>query len=117
FTAADVLAAGLAALGLKKGDRVAFFLGNRLEFVIAYLGVIRLGAVMVPINLAYRRREIAHMLSDAEPRLMITERSLLPVLDELEAEDRRCLERVILAEELEGAHSSSSFVPPVVGGG
>jgi malonyl-CoA/methylmalonyl-CoA synthetase len=116
FAAADSLAAGLAAWGLGKGDRVAFFLGNRPEFVVAYLAVIRLGAVMVPINLAYRRREIAHMLGDAEPRLMITDRSLLPILDELEAEDRRCLERVILAEELE-ALQGSSFLPPVVGGG
>ncbi|HEV7786902.1 MAG TPA: class I adenylate-forming enzyme family protein, partial [Thermoanaerobaculia bacterium] len=119
FTAADSLAAGLAAWGLKKGDRVAFFLGNRPEFVVAYLAVIRLGAVMVPINLAYRRREIAHMLQDAEPRLIITDRSLLPILDELEAADRHCLERVILAEELEGLHGdpASSFSPPVVAGG
>ena len=119
FAAADSLAAGLAAWGLRKGDRVAFFLGNRPEFVIAYLAVIRLGAAMVPINLAYRRREIAHMLGDAEPRLIITDRSLLPILDELEAEDRRCLERVILAEELAGLHGdpAPSFVPPVVSGG
>ncbi|HEV7505561.1 MAG TPA: AMP-binding protein [Thermoanaerobaculia bacterium] len=118
FTAADSLAAGLAAWGLRKGDHVAFFLGNRPEFVVAYLAVIRLGAVMVPINLAYRRREIAHMLQDAEPRLAITERSLLPILDELEAEDRRCLERVILAEDLDALQGpASSFVSPIVGGG
>lgn len=116
FSAADSLAAGLAAQGLGKGDRVAFFLGNRPEFVVAYLAVIRLGAVMVPINLAYRRREIAHMLQDAEPRLLITERSLLPILDELAAEDRRSLERVILAEELEDLQGEE-LNPPVVGGG
>jgi malonyl-CoA/methylmalonyl-CoA synthetase len=116
FAAAEALAAGLAALGVRKGDRVAFFLGNRPELVVAYLAVIRLGAVMVPINLAYRRREIAHMLTDAEPRLMITERSLLSVLDEVEAGDRRCLERVILAEELD-ALRGNPVTPPVVGGG
>jgi malonyl-CoA/methylmalonyl-CoA synthetase len=117
FSTVDALAAGLAALGITKGDRVAFFLGNRPEFVVAYLAVIRLGAVMVPINLAYRRREIAHMLSDAEPRLIITERFLLPILDELEAEDRRSLERVILAEELaELQGDPSAFALPVVGG-
>ncbi len=117
FSAADSLAAGLAAQGLGKGDRVAFFLGNRPEFVVAYLAVIRLGAVMVPINLAYRRREIAHMLQDAEPRLLITERSLLSLLDELEEGDRRSLERVILAEELEGLRvDPARLSPPVVGG-
>jgi malonyl-CoA/methylmalonyl-CoA synthetase len=117
FAAAAALASGLAAQGLRKGDRVAFFLGNRPEFVVAYLAAIRLGAVMVPINLAYRRREIAHMVLDAEPRLLITERSLLPVLDELEAGDRRSLERVILAEELDDLKGNqASFAPPVVGG-
>ena len=98
FAQADSLAAGLAARGVRKGDRVAFFLGNRPEFVIAYLAVIRLGAVMVPINLAYRRREIVHMLADAEPRLLLTERSQLSVLGELVPEERP---ETILAEDLE----------------
>ena len=89
FAQADRLAAGFAARGLRKGDRVAFLLGNRPEFVAAYLAVIRLGAVMVPINLGYRRREIAHMLGNAEPRLLLTERERLPMLDELEPQDRR----------------------------
>jgi acyl-CoA synthetase (AMP-forming)/AMP-acid ligase II len=102
FAEADRLAAGLAALGVRKGDRVAFFLGNRPEFVTAYLAVIRLGAVMVPINLAYRRREIVHMLADAGPRLLLTEKAQRPILDELEESERRCLERIVLAEELAG---------------
>jgi malonyl-CoA/methylmalonyl-CoA synthetase len=103
FAAADRLAAGLQAHGVGKGDRVAFFLGNRPEFVTAYLAVLRIGAVMVPINLAYRRREIGHMLHDAAPRLLLTERAQLPILDEVEEEDaRRSLEAIVLAEELDG---------------
>ena len=93
FAEAEALAAGLAARGIRK---------------------IRLGAAMVPINLAYRRREIAHMLADAEPRLLLTERALLPILDEL-AGGRP--ESVILAEELaELRAGSSDFLPPVVEG-
>lgn len=100
FSQADRLAAGFAARGLQKGDRVAFYLGNRPEFVIAWLAVIRLGAVLVPINLAYRRREIAHMLEDAEPRFLLTERDGLAVLGELEEGERRNVE-VVLVEDLE----------------
>ncbi len=100
FAEARSLAAGLHAKGLRKGDRVAFFLGNRTEFVTVYLAVIALGAVMVPINLAYRRREIAHMLGDATPRFLLTEKTQLPILDELEPEERGSVERVILAEEM-----------------
>ena len=112
FARADALAAGLAARGVRKGDRVAFFLGNRPEFAIAYLAVIRLGAAMVPINLAYREREISHMMADSEPRLLITERDQLPVLEGLEVGE------VLLAEDLEGlSREAAGFEPPLVEGG
>jgi len=118
FAEARSLAAGLQGVGLKKGDRVAFFLGNRPELAAFYLAVLHLGAVLVPINLAYRRREIAHMLEDAEPRLLFTERDQLPVLAELDEAERRSVERVILAEELEGFRSDpAGFAPALVDGG
>jgi len=98
FAESRRIAAGLHARGLRRGDRVAFFLGNRPEFVTAYLAVVSLGAVMVPLNLAYRRREIVHILQDAGPRLLLTERSQLPVLEELESAERAV--EVILAEDL-----------------
>ena len=101
YDAVDRLAAGLHARGIKQGDRVAFFMGNRPEFVAAYLAVLRIGAVMVPINLAYRRREIGHMLRDAAPRLLLTERTHLAILDEVEEDDRRSVEGVLLAEEVD----------------
>jgi malonyl-CoA/methylmalonyl-CoA synthetase len=112
FARADALAAGLAARGISKGDRVAFFLGNRPEFVVAYLAVIRLGAAMVPINLAYRQREITHMLEDSEPRLLITERAQLPILEGMEIGD------LLLAEEMEDLSGDvEGFAPPSVDGG
>jgi len=116
FAEARRVAAGFAARGVGPGDRVAFFLGNRPEFVTALLALFHLGAVLVPINLAYRRREIAHMLSDAEPRLLLTERSQLSVLDELEAGERGSVE-IVLAEDLAGWAEDGAFVPARVGGG
>jgi malonyl-CoA/methylmalonyl-CoA synthetase len=111
FARTDALAAGLAARGVVKGDRVAFFLGNRPEFVLAYLAVIRLGAVMVPINLAYRQREITHMLEDAEPRLLVTERAQIPILEGMETGE------LILAEDLENLPGDpTGFTPPAVDG-
>ena len=116
FDRARRLAAGLAGRGLGKGDRVAFFLGNRPEFVVAYLAVLALGAVGVPINLAYRRREIAHMLGDAEPRLLLTEESQLPVLSELAPEERGRVE-VILAGDFDriGGDPASLDMPAIDG--
>ncbi len=114
FGAANRLAAGLRARGVRHGDRVAFFVGNGPGFVIAYLAVIRLGAVMVPMNLAYRRREIAHILADAEPRLLITERERLAVLDELEPEERPV--DILLVEDLETVAGDPSDLDAIVDG-
>lgn len=117
FSEARALAAGFAERGIGKGDRIAFFVGNRPELVAAYLAALHLGAVLVPINLAYRRREIAHMLGDAGPRLLFTERDQIPVLEELEEGDRASLEGAVLAEELEGWKGDpDAFSPPLVDG-
>lgn len=118
FLAAERAAAGLAARGLRRGDRIAFFLGNRPEFVIAYLAAIRLGAIVVPINLAYRKVELAHILSDAEPRILLTERELLPIVAEVEDEARRSVEATIAAEELgswDVGAAAPVLVPPIDG--
>lgn len=117
FDAADRLAAGLQAWGVQKGDRVAFYLANRPEFVIAYLAVIRLGAIMVPINLRYRRLEIGHILRDSEPRLLISERSQLVILDEVDEAAKRSLADVLLVEELDAwLGDADDLVPPPVAG-
>ena len=76
-------AVAFVRMGVRKGDRVALYLCNRPEFVIAYLATLEAGAVMVPINLRYRRRELSHILNDAEPALLIIEEAQRPVLDEI----------------------------------
>jgi len=100
FSASRRLASSLRHLGLEAGDRVAFYLGNRIEIVTAYLALVEIGAVMVPVNLAYRRREIAHILTDAQPRLVLTEAAQLGFLDELDESERASVEQVLVAEEL-----------------
>ncbi|MFZ1753606.1 MAG: AMP-binding protein [Caldilineaceae bacterium] len=101
-------------MGVQKGDRIAFFLGNRPEFVIAYLAVIRLGAVMVPVNLRYRKREINHILHDCTAKLLLTETAQQPVLDELEADDLADVERVLLVDSPEEWLGGETVPAPVV---
>lgn len=100
YAAVDRVAAGLQQWGLQKGDRVAFFISSRPELIIAYLAVIRLGAVVVPINLRYRRLEIGHILTDCTPRLVVTETAQLAILDEVGA-DKASVEALVLAEEFD----------------
>ncbi len=52
-------------LGVKKGDRIAVMAPNLLAFPIAFLGIIRAGAVQVNVNPLYTPRELEHQLNDA----------------------------------------------------
>ena len=58
-------AAGLASLGVGRGDRVAVYAGSSPELVIALLGHYRLGAIHVPVNTHYRAEEAGHILRDS----------------------------------------------------
>ena len=52
----DALAAGLAALGLGRGDRLGLLLGNRVEFCELCIAVAKLGAIAVPMNVRFTVR-------------------------------------------------------------
>lgn len=62
---ADRLAAALAALGVKKGDRVGLLIPNTPQFVMAFYGVLKAGAVVVATNPLYTPHEMEHQLRDA----------------------------------------------------
>jgi malonyl-CoA/methylmalonyl-CoA synthetase len=64
---------GLAKLGVRQGDRVGLYAANSVEWILSYLGGLRLGAVMVPFNPAYRSAEVDHILGDANPVLVIAD--------------------------------------------
>ncbi len=63
--AATQFAAALQGLGVKKGDRVMLFMPNTPQFVIAFYGILRAGAIVVPTNPQYVPREVAYQASDS----------------------------------------------------
>ncbi len=75
------VAGWMADHGVRRGDRVAIFLGNSTEFAIAFLAVLRLGAGHVPVNPMFQPAELAHELLDAEPALLVTSPELQPVVE------------------------------------
>lgn len=79
----DSAASGLSAGGIKKGDKVAIMLGNCPEFVIAYYGILRAGAVVVPINPSYTEGEISYILSNSQAKAVIADSSLEATLSPL----------------------------------
>ncbi len=65
------LATALAGLGVKKGDRVALYLLNTPQFIISYMAVLELGAVVTPISPVYTSLEVKHQLDNSGARVVI----------------------------------------------
>ncbi len=65
------IAAGLAARGAGKGTRIGLYCINGLEFVMAYLGILRTGATVVPLNLLQSPGEVHYILEDAGANILI----------------------------------------------
>jgi long-chain acyl-CoA synthetase len=70
--ASDRVAANLAAAGIMPGDRIALQLPNIPQFLISYFGILKAGAVVVPLNVLLRAPEIAYHLEDSGALVLIT---------------------------------------------
>ena len=67
----DALARGLIELGIVPGDKVALWMMNRPEWIFAALAVMRVGAVLVPINTRLRSDDSAYLLAQSEATMLI----------------------------------------------
>ena len=67
------LAQVLQRRGVATGDRLCIYLANCVEMIDLYLACAKLGVIFVPINILYRDREMAHILSDAEPKAVVSD--------------------------------------------
>ncbi len=86
-TRANRMACALRSRGLGIGDRLCVQLANRIEMIDLFLACVKLGVIFVPINILYREREISHILSDAEPKLFVTEADVASLEGTEEARD------------------------------
>ncbi len=77
-TLVDKFAAGLQQLGLKKGDRVAVYMANCPQSVIAYYAILRAGGIVVPSNPLFVAREFEHQANDSGARIAICLSLLYP---------------------------------------
>jgi fatty-acyl-CoA synthase len=71
---ADEVAAGLLALGIRRGNRVGIWAPNRSEWLLAQFGSARIGAVLVNINPAYQSSELEYALNKVRCRVLIMAR-------------------------------------------
>lgn len=84
----DKFAGLLQDLGISKDDRVAVYLPNIPQFVIAYYGVLRVGGVVVACSPLYKERELAHILIDSEAKVLLAWDRLCPYVQAVKNETR-----------------------------
>ena len=66
------VAGSLQAAGVRRGDRIGLMLPNVPQFVIAYYGILKAGAVVVPMNVLLRAPEVAFYVGNSEATALIT---------------------------------------------
>lgn len=75
----------LTKIGIKKGDCIAILLTNSLEYVVLYLGIIKISAIAVPLDVKYKTDELNALLNHCQPKMLISESpyldSLIPILN------------------------------------
>jgi long-chain acyl-CoA synthetase len=90
--ATDRMACALTDLGVKKGDRVALYLLNSPQFIIAYFAALKCGATVTPISPVYTSHEVRYQLEDSGARVIICQ----DILHEKVASSGAALDHVIV---------------------
>src|SRR5690242_6428920 len=67
----DVVARGLMAMGIEKGDRVGIWAPNCAQWTVAQFALAKIGAILVNINPAYRTHELGYVLNQSGARMLI----------------------------------------------
>jgi len=103
------VSAGLAARGVRAGDRVALLLGNRIEFVTTLFAAARLGAVTVPLSIREQTPGLAYMLAHCAAVALVHEADLVSILPApADVPALRC--RVVTGGSVDGSEPFSALL-------
>ena len=107
---ANRVAAGLAALGYRPGDRIGLFLPNVPHYLAAYYGILKLGATVVNFSPLYTPAELAHQVADSGTRLLFTisATALLPTA--IKVLNDSALERLVVGSVAGALPSAKSLL-------
>jgi long-chain acyl-CoA synthetase len=90
----DKFATALSEMDVKKGDKVALFLPNIPQFVIAYYAALRIGAIETAVSPLYKEREVEHQLVDSEAETIVVLDMLYPIVENVLKKTK--LKRIII---------------------
>jgi len=83
WTTSDRIAAGLIKNGFKAGDHAALLAPSSPRWVLAYVGILKAGGIVIPIDTELKSIELRHILSDCQARTLFTDRPYLDTVLEI----------------------------------
>jgi long-chain acyl-CoA synthetase len=96
---ANRVANALMSTGIQKGDRVAIWLPNCFEFLITFYGILKIGAVALPMNILYKERELQFLLSNSQSKAIITLEECLKTLKQIKNNLPDLKRMIVIGEE------------------
>jgi len=94
-------------LGIRKGDRVCFFIPNCPEFLYGWLGLAKIGGILVPINTNYRTEETKYIVNHSEANIMLVHDSLKEVIEKIRPETPSLKSFLLLGKDKENKNDIS----------
>lgn len=101
----NALAAALIDRGVQKGDRVAIYMPNSPQFVLAFYAILKAGGVVVATNPLYSKRELEHQMKDSGVTVMIATSNFYQNIKEVQASTK--IKQVIVS-------NLKDYFPPIV---
>ena len=95
----DIFATALKNLGVKKGDRIALYAHNSIEWEIAFYGLEKAGATLVPMNPLFKQTEVEYEANDSGAKFIIVIEPLYPIVAAIK--DKTILKTIIIIESEE----------------
>jgi long-chain acyl-CoA synthetase len=98
---ANSVANWLHAAGLKRGDRIALLHRNSIGYIGSYYGILKAGAVVVPLNTGVDARETAIIIEDCQAKILISETYFSPLIKKLLDSDLNSIELLAMSDNTE----------------
>jgi len=109
WTRTGQFAQALSEAGVEPGDRVGLYLPNLPQYVTAFVGTLRAGAIVVPMNPQYKSREISHLLADSGATAVVGLADLVPQVKEVQ-DDTDVHTVVSVGGDADGATEFDAFL-------
>ncbi len=106
----DRIAAGFAKHGIRSGERVVMFIGNRLEFISVLFALQKIGAIAVPVGTREQGPGLAYILQQCGAAAIVFDEALLPRLPDRDAAPHLRLHICISDADVAGTHGATDHI-------